>query len=181
MRYSPLYGETYPTLIARTDANGDGYLEAFKIFNLQGGIPLFSLGNVFTIKGTAIVPTTASGKLRFDIDIFKNTVSSAGVIGVVDIGLTDQNGNVIMNPIQQNFSILSELVEANISTCVVSAFDFIRSGGNVNKYNIVPDSLLQGDMLLNHIKQFGLLLDKDKDGYIIKSRNTFFSEGKVLN
>lgn len=88
---------------------------------------------------------------------------------------------VIMNPIQQNFSILSEIVEANVSTCIVSAFDLIRSGTNVNKYNIVPDSLLQGDMLLNHIKQFGLLLDKDKDGYIIKSRNTFFSEGKVLD
>ena len=88
---------------------------------------------------------------------------------------------VIMNPIQQNFSILSEIVEANVSTCVVSTFDVIRSGSTVNKYNIVPDSLLQGDMLLNHIKQFGLLLDKDKDGYIIKSRNTFFSEGKILD
>ena len=46
---------------------------------------------------------------------------------------------------------------------------FSQSSGNkvgiVDKNNIIPNTLLQSDILLNHIKQFGLVLDKDKDGY----------------
>lgn len=161
-------------VLATTDSTGDGYFEHYKYYyGLTGYYE--SYGQVFTIKGTAIVPTNITTALRFDIDIYPDRITSTpGVIGAADF-------NVSLNPILTNTNILSEVVEANLSLCEVFPNDVIRSGAYINKHNVIPASLLQSDILLNHIKQFGLILDKDQDGYIIKSRNTFYNEGNIVD
>lgn len=161
-------------LLATTDASGDGYFRPVSYYNGVSG-DIQTSGRDIIIKGTAILPTNITTQLKFDIDIFPNAITSTpGVIGASDF-------NTSLNPIISPLNIMSEVVYAEYSTCEVLPNDVVRSNAYVDKNNIIPNTLLQSDILLNHIKQFGLVLDKDKDGYIIKPRNTFYREGNIVN
>lgn len=148
---------------ATLDSNGDGY---------------FSIDNdpIFTIRGTSIVPSTLSAaELRFTIDALVD--GNIGEIKTIAIRELGQSANLTGS----SFYIRSEVVNANLSFCNITNTNVIRSDAFVNKSNIIPSSLKQGSFLLQHIKMFGLVLDKDKDGFIIKSRNKYYQEGKILN
>ena len=146
-----------------TDSNGDGYIKV-------------GSNDTFTLEGTAIVPTSNStGNLKFDIDAIVN--ETEGVIKNIAIREFGQSSNIT----GVTFSIKSETVSEDISYCNLSIPEIIRSGATVGISNIIPSNLMQSTFLLNHIKQFGLVLDKDEAGLIIKSRNTFYKEGKILN
>lgn len=149
-----------------TDANGDGYLRRY-----EEGVN----ATVFTLKGTAYVPTTSSVQLKFNLDSLLTTYGQVGTIAFKEYTAGFPNVTAA------GFKITSEIVDIADSYVRISIDDTIRSNGNVNIYNIIPSDLTQGDFLLNYIKHFGLILDNDKDGYIIKDRNSYYSKGKVYD
>lgn len=58
----------------------------------------------------------------------------------------------------------------------------IQSGATVSKYDMFDNELSQGEFLLSLTKLLGFIYDVDKDGkVVIKSKNKYFSEGKILD
>lgn len=150
-------------IFVTTDASGGGYIQV-------------GTEEVFTLQGTAIVPTSNStGNLKFNIDALVN--EAEGEVKNIVIRQYGQSSNIT----GVAFNIHSETISKEISYCNLSIPEIIRSGAVVGMSNIIPAELTQSTFLLNHIKQFGLVLDKDEDGFIIKSRNTFYKEGNILN
>lgn len=170
---------TYPTigflggpLAVNTDSSGEGYFTHYKKYSPTIGL-YDSAGDIITIKGQAYVPTSAPTTIKFKIDIYSRFTSTPpGVMAMA-------NTSSPQTPLSGFFYITSEIVDANLSTCTVSVVDKLRSNSTVNKYNIIPKDLKVQEFLLNYIKHFNLVLDKDKDGFIIKDKNTYYSEGKV--
>ena len=169
---NPNIGFQGGALAVNTDSTGKGYFTHYKKYSQTSGL-YDSAGDIITIKGQAYVPTSAATTIKFKIDIFSRHVSTPpGVLAMA-------NTSSPQTALAGSFYITSEIVDANLSTCIVSVADKVRSNSTVNKYNIIPKELKVQDFLLNYIKHFNLVLDKDKDGFIIKDKNTYYSEGKI--
>lgn len=156
-------GNYYSDIKINTDSAGDGYFK-------------FDGQETFTLTGQAVVPSSITdAKLRMELHMIVD--NNEGVIVPMAMREWGQSSNLTGS----FFVVQSEVVEQQYSYANIVNKEKIRSNAYINKSNIIPSDLKQSDLILNHIKTFGLVIDRDDDGYIIKDRNTYYSEGEILD